>query len=194
MMTSGESARFARRRRRTALGVSILILVLVLSALFVRMRGGGEAPGAGQSRSVSSQQSGTGVRAPESGRAAGEGAQSASALREAPAVDPVDVEQGARALEDLPADPAAGIAPEASRYFDVDPAAVLPEGARLDVDRSTWTPIDEDVAMVLVRMSAPGRPPENFTAIMQKSSGRWLLAATLDAALEDAPQSLAAED
>ena len=94
--------------------------------------------------------------------------------------DPAVVQAGVSALESIPADPQAGVSSQASDYFGIDPADLLPLGTTIKADAATWTQLDESTALVRIDVATPDGVTTPYSAVMVDEGGTWKLMATLD--------------
>ena len=90
-----------------------------------------------------------------------------------------EVEEAVKTVTDAPKDPDQAVSANTKEFYGVDLSEVFPKGTKVDVDKSTWTDVDETTAMVLTTITRPGQQAEKYTAVLGKSNGKWTLLGTL---------------
>lgn len=82
-------------------------------------------------------------------------------------------------LEQLPADPSAGLSAD-SPVAGSDLGAVFPPGTTVTADPVTWTPDHQGGGIIEVTINRPGEEPETYAGLMIEEDGEWKLIATVD--------------
>lgn len=111
-----------------------------------------------------------------------EAAQAGSAETYAPVQDSKlpETDKALSGLQALPAEPKKMIDPEVADHFGVELDDVFSANTTIKPYPQTWTDIDEQSAIVVVKVEDPNKEPEYYSALLERVNDDWKLVATLD--------------
>lgn len=84
-------------------------------------------------------------------------------------------------IQSFPDDPLAHTSAALQDTVSAELATVLPEGAVLDADPTTWQPVGSDTGSIVMTMLVPGESqPRAYVAFLVLEDGEWKLDGTVE--------------
>jgi hypothetical protein len=96
----------------------------------------------------------------------------------ATAVSPNQAHQVAQALASLATDPQSLVASGAAGQVNGRARQAVPAGSKVVVDEKSWAPDGLRGGTMAVTVTAPGKPPVTYVAVMVSEGRRWKVLAT----------------
>ncbi|MDU0968525.1 MAG: hypothetical protein E7A62_07055 [Actinomycetaceae bacterium] len=171
-----------RKRSRIIIGVVVALVVIAAVVIGICAAHGGHGDSTKKGETTHPAASATTTTRPSSPSPSDSSASSTPTGGGDEDVPQADQEAAGTVLSEAPKNLDAHVADGAKEQYGYsDASQVMPEGTTLEVDKSTWTRVDDNTILVKVTITRPNEQPTAYTAIMARESAdsEWKIVGTV---------------